>query len=86
MGSVNTIQRLQDYAGAVAARSVGQTGANGRATVLLADAVKTQANVLAYIDGFMVIGFAAIGVLLLMLFLREPPGLPLPAAVQGRSK
>jgi hypothetical protein len=29
--------------------------------------------VLAYIDGFMVIGFAAIGVLLLMLTLRDPP-------------
>ena len=36
-------------------------------------AVQGQANVLAYIDGFMVIGFGAIGVLLLMLILREPP-------------
>jgi DHA2 family multidrug resistance protein len=80
VGSIYTVQRLQDYAGAVIARSVGQTGANARATVLLADAVQTQANVLAYIDGFMFIGFAAIGVLLLMLFLREPPGLPTIAA------
>jgi DHA2 family multidrug resistance protein len=79
-GSIYTVQRLQDYAGAVIARSVGQTGANARATALLADAVHTQANVLAYIDGFMVIGFAAIGVLLLMLFLREPPGLPMLAS------
>ena len=84
MGSFNTIQRLQDYVGAVIGRSVGQSGANARATVLLADAVRTQAYVLSYIDGFMVIGFAAIGALLLMLFLREPPGLPLPAS--GRSK
>jgi hypothetical protein len=29
--------------------------------------------VLAYIDGFMVLGFAVIGMLLLMLFLRNPP-------------
>jgi DHA2 family multidrug resistance protein len=84
VGSIYTVQRLQDYAGAVIARSVGQTGANARATVLLADAVRTQANVLAYIDGFMVIGFAAIGVLLMMLFLREPPGLALPAAVRPK--
>jgi DHA2 family multidrug resistance protein len=84
VGSIYTVQRLQDYAGEVIARSVGQTGANARATVLLADAVRTQANVLAYIDGFMVIGFAAIGVLLMMLFLREPPGLPVPAAVRPK--
>jgi MFS transporter, DHA2 family, multidrug resistance protein len=84
VGSFNTIQRLQDYAAAVIARSVGQTGANARATVLLADAVQTQANVLAYIDGFMVIGFAAIGVLLLMLFLREPPGLPFSAVARSK--
>jgi hypothetical protein len=29
--------------------------------------------VLAYIDGFMVLGFAVIGALLLMLLLRDPP-------------
>jgi hypothetical protein len=32
----------------------------------------------------MVIGFAAIGVLLLMLLLREPPGLPIPASSDRR--
>jgi DHA2 family multidrug resistance protein len=76
LGSTATIERLQDYTEAVVARSSGQTGANARATALLAHAVETQANVLAYIDGFMVIGFAGIGVLLMMLLLREPPGLP----------
>jgi DHA2 family multidrug resistance protein len=84
VGSFNTIQRLQDYVGAVIGRSVGQTGANARATALLADAVQAQAYVLSYIDGFMVIGFAAIGVLLLMLFLREPPGLPNLAAARPK--
>jgi len=29
--------------------------------------------VLAFIDGFMVLGFAVIGALLLMLLLRNPP-------------
>lgn len=73
-GSINIIPRLQDYA-VVIDRSIGQAGANARATALLARAVATQANVLGYIDGIMIIGFAAIGVLLLML-LREWPGLP----------
>ena len=72
-GSVETSQRLQEYARAVAARSVGPAAANGRATGLLAHSVQVQAYVLAYIDGFMVIGFAAIGVLLMMLILRDPP-------------
>jgi hypothetical protein len=48
-----------------------------RATALLARAVQSQANVLAYIDGFMLLGFAAIGALLLMLTLRDPPAQPL---------
>jgi DHA2 family multidrug resistance protein len=72
-GSVATSQRLQDYAHAVNARSVGPAEASERATALLAHSVQTQAYVLAYIDGFMVIGFAAIVVLLMMLILREPP-------------
>ena len=46
--------------------------ADARATALLAHSVQNQANVLAYIDGFMIIGFAVIGVLLLMLLLRSP--------------
>jgi hypothetical protein len=35
--------------------------------------VQDQAYVLAYIDGFMVLGFAVIGALLLMLLLPAPP-------------
>jgi hypothetical protein len=48
-----------------------------RAAELLANAVRTQANVLSIIDGFMVIGFAIIGLLMLMLMLllRPPPAL-----------
>lgn len=74
-GSFETGQRIQDYAHAVGARSVGQPEAQGRAVGLLAHAVQTQANVLAYIDGFMVIGFAVVVVLLMMLLLRRPPNL-----------
>jgi MFS transporter, DHA2 family, multidrug resistance protein len=75
-GSPVTDARLQDYARAVAGRSIGQPDANARATALLAHSVQTQAYVLAYIDGFMIIGFAVIGMLLLMLLLRAPAGEP----------
>ena len=54
----------------------------GRAEAL-AGSVRSQANVLAYIDGFMIIGFAAIGALLLMLLLRAPPAQPKPPARAG---
>jgi DHA2 family multidrug resistance protein len=73
IGSLATSQRLQDYAQAVTSRSVGPAEANARATALLAQSVQLQSNVLAYIDGFMVVGFAVIGVLLMMLLLRNPP-------------
>jgi MFS transporter, DHA2 family, multidrug resistance protein len=72
-GDPLTNQRLQDYALAVTGRSVGQAEATARATALLARSVQAQASVLSYIDGFMVIGFSVIGVLLLMLLLRDPP-------------
>jgi len=83
-GSLLTEQRLQDYAHAVTGRSVGQPEANARATALLARSVQAQANVLAYIDGFMILGFAVIGALLLMLLLRSPPAQPkLPERTTG---
>jgi MFS transporter, DHA2 family, multidrug resistance protein len=77
-GSFLTDQRLQDYAHAVAGRSVGAPAASARAEALLAHAVQNQANVLSYIDGFMIIGFAAMVVLALMLTLRDPPPSSLP--------
>jgi DHA2 family multidrug resistance protein len=84
-GSLATDQRLQDYAHAVTARSIGQPEATARATALLARSVQAQANVLAYIDGFMIIGFAVIGVLLLMLLLRDPPVERRPLEQAGRA-
>ena len=75
-GSLLTGDRLQDYARAVAGRSIGAPDASARATALLAHSVQNQADVLAYIDGFMIIGFAVVGMLLLMLLLRTPGGEP----------
>jgi MFS transporter, DHA2 family, multidrug resistance protein len=72
-GSLLTNQRLDEYAKAIAGRSVGAPEAAARADALLARAVQDQAYVLAYIDGFMVLGFAVVGVLFLMLLLRDPP-------------
>ena len=79
-GSVLTGERLQLLGNIVIGRSVGADDAHARATALLADAVQKQAYVLAYIDCFMVLGYAVVAVLLMMLFLRQPPpseaGLP----------
>lgn len=82
--SLLTNQRLQEQAQALAGLSVGQTEATARSTALLARSVQGQAYVLAFIDGFMIVGFAAIGALLLMLLLRTPPA-PAGPAVAARS-
>jgi DHA2 family multidrug resistance protein len=79
-GSLLTDQRLDEYTRAVAGRSIGQPEAAARATALLARSVQNQAYVLAYIDGFMVLGFAVIGALLLMMLLRDPPAIDQTAA------
>src|SRR5271167_1864231 len=59
-GSQATQQRLQDYANAVGGRSNGTTEVNARAAALLAHSVQNQASVLSYIDGFMLLGLAAL--------------------------
>ena len=65
-GATSTDARLQGYAGAVLGRSIGDPEAHERGTSLLASAIRKQSYVLAYIDGFMILGFAAIAALLLM--------------------
>jgi hypothetical protein len=77
VGSHATELRLQYYANAVGDRSNGTTQAGARAAALLAHSVQNQASVLSYIDGFMLLGFAALGALLLMLLLKDPPAGPL---------
>jgi DHA2 family multidrug resistance protein len=82
-GSSLTDQRLADYARAVAGHAAGQGETNARATALLAHSVQNQAYVLAFIDSFMVVGFAVIGMLLLMLTLRNPPASAGPGSGTG---
>jgi MFS transporter, DHA2 family, multidrug resistance protein len=83
VGSLLTGERLQDYARVVSGYSTGEGETNARATALLADAVQRQAYTLAFIDSFMVLGFAVIIVLLLMLLLRSASGSKTVSAARG---
>jgi MFS transporter, DHA2 family, multidrug resistance protein len=82
-GSSSAGDRLQAYAKAVAGRSVGEPAAHARATALLARAVRNQSYVLAFVDGFMILGFGVIAGLLVMLLLRTPPAQPRPPESAG---
>ena len=57
----------------VSSRSNGTAEASARAAALLAHSVQNQASVLSYIDGFMFLGFATVGALLLMLNSERSP-------------
>lgn len=72
VGSHLTDSRLGAYGTAMAAHSPGQPLAQARAARLLAGVVQTQANVLSYIDGFVVIGVSVIACLGLIALLRSP--------------
>jgi MFS transporter, DHA2 family, multidrug resistance protein len=75
-GAFSTVTRLEQYGAAVFGRSIGDAAADARAVALLAQALRRQAYVLAYIDGFVIMGIAVIFGLLLMVFLRDPPAAP----------
>jgi DHA2 family multidrug resistance protein len=65
-GAPATNLALQSYAGAVAARSAGTVEAAQRSAALLGGAVRTQANILAYSHGFLVLALSTVGALLLL--------------------
>jgi len=75
-GATSALERLAAYADAVAARSLGTAGATSRAASLLVTAVRDQANVLSYRDGFTVVSIAVIAMLLMTALLRPAPTLP----------
>lgn len=52
-GHLLTHLRLQEYAAAISSQSTGPAQANARAFGLLSNAVRTQANVQSYVDGFL---------------------------------
>jgi hypothetical protein len=57
----------------VIARSEGLAGATMRAASLLAQAVRNQANVLSYRDGFEIVSLVAVAMLIVTALLRSPP-------------
>jgi len=75
-GAYSVVTRLEQYGAAVFGRSIGDAAAQARAISLLAQTLRRQAYVLAYIDGFMIMGVGVIAGLLLMIFLRSPPASP----------
>jgi hypothetical protein len=50
--------------------------AQGRAAALLEAAVRTQANVLSYIDGFAIVASAVVVMLVMTALLRPVPAAP----------
>ena len=72
-GDASVTERLAAYSNAIAARSDGIAGASARAVALLVQAVRNQANVLSYRDGFFIVSFAVIVMLLLTALLRPAP-------------
>lgn len=71
-GLADVGERLADYTNAVQARSDGMAGAAARAAALLGQAVRVQANVLSFRDGFAIVALVVIGMLLLTALLRRP--------------
>jgi DHA2 family multidrug resistance protein len=65
--------RLSELEHAVAAQTAGLDAAQARAAALLSDAVRTQANVLSYIDGFTIVAAVAAGMLVLTALLHPAP-------------
>jgi len=72
-GSMPVGERLGQYASALAARSEGLTGASARAVSLLTQAVRNQASVLSYQDGFTVLALTVVPMLALTALLRCSP-------------
>ncbi len=72
-GTGATAARLASYAAAVAPQVPGRDEAAARAASLLAQAVRVQASVLSYIDGFQIVTAGTVLMLGLIALLRAPP-------------
>ena len=72
-GGGYTGDRMAAYTDAVLGRSGGLAQASARGASLLATAVRDQASVLSYRDGFTVVAWTAIGMLVLTALLRPSP-------------
>jgi DHA2 family multidrug resistance protein len=75
-GASVTTDRLAAYAAHFAAQNADAAGAGAQSLRTLASAVARQANVLAYQDGFLVVGIGVFGCLLIIALMQ--PGKPSP--------
>ena len=75
-GASDVAERLAAYTNAIATQSIGATGAASRAASLLAQAVRDQADVLSYRDGFTIVSIAVVAMLLMTAMLRPAPTSP----------
>ncbi len=84
-GDAAVTERVANYAAALSARSNGAAEASLRASSLLGQTIRTQANVLSFIDGFGIVVGATAVMLLVVALLRAPPPPPAapPAAAPG---
>jgi DHA2 family multidrug resistance protein len=69
-------ERLTAYADAVLARSGGLAAACERAAALLAQAVRTQASVLSFQNGFTIVALVVVAMLALAALLAPSPPAP----------
>jgi DHA2 family multidrug resistance protein len=77
-GDTIVSQRITSYTDSLASRSLGSAEAALRASSLLGQTVRIQANILSFIDGFGIVAGAAIVMLLMIALLRTPPAAPQP--------
>ena len=68
--------RLGQLAQSLLGRASGIEEAQARAASLLGSAVRTQANVLSYIDGFAIVALATAVMLAMTALLRPAPAAP----------
>lgn len=84
-GDTDVLARISGVTATLLPRSLGPTDAANRATQLLGQAVRTQASVISFIDGFGIVTVVAIGMLLLVAVLRKPPPQDAVASTPGQA-
>jgi DHA2 family multidrug resistance protein len=70
-GNWLTDERLRFLTGGVASNSSGTDEAQKRAAALLGGQIRQQAYTLAYMDGFMIIAWVSVGVIVLIAFMKR---------------
>lgn len=72
-GTLEALARVQSVAQGLASRSPGAGSGTARSVALLAQSVRTQANLQACVEGFAVIAASSVLAFLLLLLFQPPP-------------